>query len=281
MKVAFVTDTGTGFHPDYWKEKGIYCVPLQLECEGISYDEYVTISYEEVIQKLHEKKLFRTSLPKLGLIQDCFEEIKAKGYDTVFAVPICKGLSGCYDAMEMIAKQLDLNFYGIDCYVTARVQSASIIKAKEMYEKGNSMDIILNDVQKIANSADTILLFNDLEHMVRGGRLTSAAALLAGMFKIVPICHVCKSTSGRVDILDKVRTMKKAQYRVIDRALEIGADSTYTFIVAHVDALEEAKEYKERIIEKIPGANVEIIDLVSAVGIHTGLGCLALQVFKA
>ena len=25
MKLAFVTDTGTGQHPDYWKEKGIYC----------------------------------------------------------------------------------------------------------------------------------------------------------------------------------------------------------------------------------------------------------------
>ncbi len=280
MKVAFVTDTGTGYTPEYWKEKGIYCVPLQLECEGVSYDEYVTISYAEVIQKLHEKKLFKTSLPKLGLIQDCFEEIKAKGYDTIFAVPICKGLSGCLDAMEMISKQLDLQFYGIDCYVTARVQASSIVKAKKMYEEGFAMDEIIKEVQKIADSAETVLLFEDLNHMVRGGRLTPGAALLAGMFKIVPVCHICKSTNGRVDVLDKVRTMKKAQYRVIEHVMKVGADASYTFIVAHVDALEAAKEYGARIEEKIPGAKVEIIDLVSAVGIHTGLGCLALQVYK-
>lgn len=280
MKVAFVTDTGTGYTPEYWKEKGIYCLPLQLECDGISYDEYVTISYAEVIQKLHEKKLFKTSLPKLGLIEDCFEEIKAAGYDTIFASPICKGLSGCYDAMEMIAKQLDLQFYGIDCYVTARVQASIVVKAKKLFEEGWAMEDIVKEVQKIADSADTILLFEDLGHMVRGGRLTAGAALLAGMFKIVPICHVCKSTNGRVDVLDKVRTMKKAQNRVIDRAIEIGADASYTFIVAHVDAKDAALEYAARIQDKIPGANVEVIDLVSAVGIHTGLGCLALQVYK-
>ena len=36
MKIAFVTDTGTGQHPDYWKEKGIYCLPLQITCDGES-----------------------------------------------------------------------------------------------------------------------------------------------------------------------------------------------------------------------------------------------------
>ncbi|MBP3853593.1 MAG: DegV family protein, partial [Erysipelotrichaceae bacterium] len=50
MKLAFVTDTGTGRHPDEWKKEGIYCVPLQIECDGVSYDEMVTISYEQYIQ---------------------------------------------------------------------------------------------------------------------------------------------------------------------------------------------------------------------------------------
>ena len=61
---------------------------------------------------------------------------------------------------------------------------------------------------------------------------------------------------------------------------ELNVDSNYTFIVAHVDALEAAKEYAQKIESQIEGAKVKIIDLVSAVGIHTGLGCLALQVFN-
>ena len=39
-------------------------------------------------------------------------------------------------------------------------------------------------------------------------------------------------------------------------------------------------EYAQKIESQIEGAKVKVINLVSAVGIHTGLGCLALQVFN-
>lgn len=280
MKIAFVTDTGTGQHPDYWKEKGIYCLPLQITCDGESKDEYTEITYPEVIQKLHEKKVLKTSLPSLGKIQDCFEELKNEGYDTIFAVPICRGLSGTLDSMEMIANQLEMKFVGVDCYCTAVEQGCMIETAKKMYEANVSIDEIIKKLRSIADSCETVLLCDDLDHMKRGGRLTPMAAALGGLLKIKPILHIGKSTNGKVDVLDKVRTMTRAQDRVIKHLKELNVDSDYTFIVAHVDALEAAKEYAQKIENQIEGAKVKVIDLVSAVGIHTGLGCLALQVFN-
>lgn len=280
MKVAFVTDTGTGQHPDYWKEKGIYCLSLQITCDGQSKDEYTEISYEEVIQKLHEKKVLKTSLPSLGKIHDCFVQLKEEGYDTIFAVPICRGLSGTLDSMEMIANQLEMKFVGVDCYCTAVEQGYMIETAKNMYEANMPLNEIVDRLSKIAQSCETVLLCDDLDHMKRGGRLTPMAAALGGLLKIKPILHIGKSTNGKVDVLDKVRTMSRAQDRVIKHLKELGVDSTYTIIVAHVDALEAAKGYALKIESQIEGAKVKIIDLVSAVGIHTGLGCLALQTFN-
>lgn len=281
MKVAFVTDTGSGLSSEQWKKEGIYCVPLQIECDGVSYDEMETITYTQFIENLHQKKVMRTSLPKLGHIEDCFQEIKDAGYDTVFCVPICKGLSGALDAMEMVANQLDLGFVGIDCYVTAVVEQTCIRLAKKMYEEGKSIDEIKAALNQIIESADTILIFEDLQHMRRGGRLTPTAALLGGLLRIKPVLHIDQSTQGRVDVLDKPRTLSKAQASVIKRLKEMQVNSDYTFILAHVDALENAKAYKQKLEESIEGAKVQIIDLVSAVGVHTGLGCLALQVFNA
>ena len=57
MKVAFVTDTGTGMSSEQWKQEGIYCFPLQIECDGISYDELETMNYHQFIQNLHQKKI--------------------------------------------------------------------------------------------------------------------------------------------------------------------------------------------------------------------------------
>ena len=279
MKLAFITDSGTGIDSAQMLEKGIFSVPLQIECDGVSYDEYETISYSEVIENLHKQKLMKTSLPKLGKIQDLFENLKNKGYDGVFCVPICKGLSGTLNAMEMIANQLDLKFFGVDCYVTAVVQERMIEIAKEMYEAGISIDKIIDRLNRIVETCETVLLCDDLQHMKRGGRLTPMAAALGGLLKIKPVLHINKDTQGRVDVMDKVRTMKKAQEKVINHLIEIGVNKDYTLIVAHVDVADAAREYAAKIEERITGAKVKIIDLVSAVGIHTGLGCLAVQVF--
>jgi DegV family protein with EDD domain len=281
MKMAFVTDSGTGFNQAYWKERGIYSLPLQIEADGVSYDENEQIHHDQVIENLKKKMVMKTSLPRLGHIEDLFEQLKSEGYDAIFAVPICRGLSGALNAMESCARELDLTFYGFDCYATAVIQSECILTAKKMYEEGKSVEQILEALEKMSASCDTILLVDDLQNMKRGGRLTPMAAALGGLLKIKPILHDNIETEGRVDVLSKVRTMTKAQDFVISRMIEEkGMDETWNITIAHVDAKEGAQKYAERILERIPNAKIQIIDLVSAVGIHTGLGCLALQAFK-
>ena len=280
MKIAFVTDTGTGKDPSYWQERGIYCFPLQIEFNGNSYDEYVTVPYKKVISNLHEQVLMKTSLPKLGLIEDTFSKLKEEGCDAVFCVPICKGLSSTFQSLEMVANQVGLKFYGVDCYVTAVVQDRMIEIAKEMIEKGHTPEEAIQRLERIAASCETVLLCDDLQHMKRGGRLTPMAATLGGLLKIKPVLHINKDTAGKVDVMDKVRTMSKAQDKVIEHLRNIGVNKDYTMVVAHVDVAKAAKEYAAKIESRIEGSKVKIIDLVSAVGIHTGLGCLAVQVFN-
>lgn len=280
MKLAFVTDSGTGFSKEYWKERGIYSVPLQITVKNDTFDENETIKYDQIIDNLHHQIPMKTSLPSLGQIEDLFEELKKDGYEGVFCVPICSGLSGTLHAMESAANQVGLTFYGFDVYTTAVIQAHCIVTAKKMYEEGKSIEEIMETLQTIADSGETILLCDDLQHMKRGGRLTASAAMLGGLLKIKPILLEGKSTQGKVDVLDKVRTMSRAQDRVISYMKSTGVNDGFDFTVAHVDSLEEAQKYGQKILQSFPNAKVRIIDLVSAVGIHTGLKCLAVQVFN-
>ena len=110
----------------------------------------------------------KTSLPKLGLIEDTFSKLKEEGCDAVFCVPICKGLSSTFQSLEMVANQVGLKFYGVDCYVTAVVQDRMIEIAKEMIEKGHSPEEAIQRLERIAASCETVLLCDDLQHMKRG-----------------------------------------------------------------------------------------------------------------
>ncbi len=281
MKLAFVTDSGTGQSAQFWKEKGIYSLPLQISVSDQTYDEGVNIFYKDVISSLHQQIPMKTSMPSLGKIEDLFEELKKDGYDAVFCVPICRGLSGTLDAMESAAQQVGLDFYGFDCSSTAVLEAHCILRAKTMYDQGASIDEIMAHLERMARHSDTILLIEDLQHMKRGGRLTAGAAMLGGLLKIKPVLHLDPDTKGKVDVLEKVRTMSRAQERVIDRMKSIGVGKGYDITVAHVDSLEAARVYADKIAKAFPDCTVRIIDLVSAVAAHTGLNCLAVQVFDA
>lgn len=280
MKTAFITDSGTGKSVQELAQKGIYSIPLQISYDQNSYDEIEQLSLSQVHQLMHEEKVLSTSLPSLGKIEALFSQLKAEGYERVFCVPICSGLSGTMNAMEMIASQVGLVFEAVDTHVTAVVQEYLVVRCKEMYEQGKTMDELKAYCQSVIDTTDTLLLPNDLNHLKRGGRLTPMAALLGGLLKIKPVLQINQSTKGRIDVLDKVRTMSKAMDKVIDRLISQGVGEGYRIYVAHVDDEAGAKVYRDKIVAKIPNAEVQIIPLVSVVGVHTGLGCQALQTFK-
>ena len=108
MKIAYVTDTGIGEAMNTFAEKDIFMIPLQISDDTVNLQDMEDITKEDLIEKLHENKVMRTSLPSLGRIEECFQNIKDEGYDAIVAVPICSGLSGTIQAMKMTADQMNL-----------------------------------------------------------------------------------------------------------------------------------------------------------------------------
>lgn len=280
MKTAFVTDSGTGETIEQLSKDGVYSVPLQVSYDHLNFNDALDITIDEVYEKMREGKMLSTSLPSLGKIEELFSSLKNQGYERIFAVPICSGLSGTINAMEMTAKELGLMFEYVDCHVTAVVQGYLIRLAKRLYEEGKSMEMIKEACAKVIHTTDTLLLPDDLMHLKRGGRLTPLAATLGGLLKIKPVLAINEQTKGKIDVAGKVRTMTRAMDTVIERMKQAGVDAGFSITVAHADAPEQAEVYKKKIEAAIQGAQVNVIKLVSVVGVHTGRGCQALQYFK-
>ena len=280
MKTAFVTDSGTGKTVAQLEEVGIFSIPLQVSYDSTNYQDLEEISIERIYALMKDGINLSTSLPSLGKIEALFEQLKRQGYERIFAVPICSGLSGTLQAMEMCARTVGLSFEYIDCHVTAVVQEYLIKKAKEFYEQGMAIEEIKVKLQSVIDTTDTYILPNDLQHLKRGGRLTPLAATLGGLLKIKPVLQVSQVTNGKIDVVDKVRTMHKAMDKVIERMKEEGVNENYCITIAHADDVAEAMYYQEKVKEAFPNTELNLITLVSVVGVHTGRGCQAIQFFR-
>lgn len=280
MKIAFVSDSGTGKDVKTLALDGIYSVPLQVSDGNENFHDLEEISLDEVYTRMREGHMLATSLPALGKIEELFQQLKEQGYEMVFAVPICTGLSGTMNAMRMSAETIGLAFDYVDCHVTAVVQEYMIKCAKKLSEEGKPLDEIKQTLEAIVHTTNTLLLPDDLQHLKRGGRLTPLAAALGGLLKIKPILQINEKTSGKIDVLDKVRTMHKAMDKAIEMMKQDGVDHTYSITVAHADDEAEGIVLQDKLKAAFPDAEHHMIKLVSVVGVHTGRGCQAIQYFK-
>lgn len=282
MKIAYVTDSGTGKSISEMAKDGIVSIPLQVSDENNTYQDMENLSKQDLINLLKEGHAFKTSQPSPGIIQECFESLKQQGVDLIYAVPICNGLSGTISTMTTIAQSLDLNIITVDTYVTAVVQEYLIKRIKKAHEEGiNDLEIQLI-TNEIIDSCNTLIIPENLDQLIRGGRMTPLAAKLGKLLKIAPVLQINKSTSGRIDTLQKVRTFRKALEKAIDQMENDGINQSddWYIAIAHVNNISEAQSLYRKITERFPKAEVEVIELCSPVAAHTGLGAICLQYFR-
>lgn len=65
MKVAFVTDSGTGKTVSELKQDGIFSVPLQVSYDNTNYQDLEELGIEEMYRLMRDGVMLSTSLPSL------------------------------------------------------------------------------------------------------------------------------------------------------------------------------------------------------------------------
>lgn len=279
MRVAIVTDSGSGWSKEEAQKQGIYLLPLQVSIGNKTELEGQTIDTNTVYAHVANDEDVKTSLPPYGLIEELFLELKQE-YDMIFAIPICNGLSSTIATMQMIANQHDIKFDYLDCYSTFYIQRYLALKAKELFERGETISDVKYILEYVAERSDTMIIPNDLVYLAKGGRITPAAALLGGLLKIKPVLHLDKSTNGRIDSLDKVRTMKKAIQCCIDSMKSKGVDESYIIMCGHIYDEKMGKLGYEMMKEAFPNVEMHFEQISSVVGVHTGVGCIGFEYIK-
>lgn len=280
MKIAVIVDSGSDYYNQETRMEGLYAIPLQIIEGDNAYLESVEISNDQVNNLMIREKSLQTSLPVLGQIEELFKQIKADGYEMVFAVPITTGISGTLDAMRSAAMFADMKFDFIDCYTTCRIQLNCAFAARTMLDKGFSLETIKERLNDAIDKSDTYIIPDDLTHLSRGGRLSPMAARLGGLLRIKPILHLDRSTEGVIDPFAKVRTMNKAIDTVIEDMKNKGVDENYMITLVDVNAPENLEKTAEKIMQTFPNTDVVVSQLISTVSVHVGIGSIAMQYMK-
>lgn len=118
---------------------------------------------------------------------------------------------------------------------------------------------------------------DDLNNLVRGGRLTNGVALIGGLLKIKPILTF---SEGKIVLFEKIRSSKKAFARaekVIGMRNEEIAPPVKLYVI-HANNLEVAIQEKEKLQKQYPHADIEIGHFGPVIGSHLGEKAIGLAI---
>lgn len=269
----------------FFRERNVGFVCFHYEMNGQTYtdDIYQSTTPQEFFGKLKAGAQARTSQVGTGEYVDFWEPYLKQGLD-ILHVALSTGISGTYNsaclaADELAPKYPERKIRVIDSLCASAGFGLLVELMADKRDEGMSFDELAEWTEVHKMNVNQWFFVSDLDCLKRGGRVSATSALIATALKICPVMNV--NFEGKLIPREKIRTKKKAIVRLVDdmmERVENGAAYTGRCTISHSDCLEDAQEVARLVGEKIPAlkGKVEISDIGTVIGAHTGPGTVAL-----
>jgi DegV family protein with EDD domain len=278
VPVAVVTDS-TAYLPVAVIEKyGIEVVPLYVVLAGRSGREGSDISPEDVARALSVRgQSVSTSRPTPGDFVAAYRHCLGEGADRLVSIHLSSELSSTADAARLAASQVGEHLVSVvDSRSTAMGMGFAVLAAARAAAEGADATTVVDVARDTAAATRTFFVVDTLEHLRRGGRIGSAAALLGTALAVKPVLHV---REGRVVPLEKVRTTARAVNRLVQHAVETAGEGPVAIAVHHLAAAERAERLAAELRQQVPGlVELYVSELGAAIGAHVGPGAVGVVI---
>ncbi len=279
-KLLLMTDSNCDLSETYLTENNVCAIPFHFNLNNVDYeDDYgKSISNEDFYNSLRQGNMSTTSQITPYTYGEYFNKYVNQGYSIIY-IAFSSGLSESYNH-SLLAREIVLNekpdadISIIDSKSASVGEGLLVQKAVELLKAGKTKEEIITWLETNKMLVNQWFTVDSLEHLRRGGRISSTSAYLGIMLQVKPILTV--DATGKLTPVDKLRGRKKAmkhlQELVLTKATELKNETVY---ISHGDCLDEAEELKQMIIQNAQVKEVMIRPLGPIIGTHTGPGLLS------
>ena len=190
-------------------------------------------------------------------------------------------ISATYGAAVSAQKLMpERDIHVIDTRSLSMGQGFKVLAAAEAAEKGMAVPDVLSLVDKVR---DRIIFFGvlpSLKYLAMSGRVSQVTAGIANVISIKPILTI---RDGKLDLLERVRTLRKAWARAIELSVEAAASRKIERLaMVHVTAESEAREFYDQLCKAIPCPDETLYtELTPGLSVHSGAGMVGVAFVAA
>ena len=276
MKLAVITDSSAFLQAETLRKEDLFVLDIPVNIDGQEYVEGVNLTAQEFYEKMASaSELPKTSQPSIAKLDEILSSLKDEGYTHALGLFLSSGISGFHQNIQYMKDEYEgLTIAFPDTRITSAPLGYMVESVFRWVEQGEEFTTILDQLENQIQKTSAFIMVDDLDHLVKGGRLSNGAAILGNLLSIKPILYF--NDQGVIEVYEKVRTEKKATKRLVEIVKEATANGNYQITVIHGNAPQKAADLRQLLVDGGVATDVSIATFGSVIGTHLGEGSIAL-----
>ncbi len=276
MKLAIITDSTLQILPETLVKYPVYEVALSVAFGQQTYKENIDMDLKTFYSRLEAGEFATTSQPAPGDFLVVYEDLKEQGYTDVLVFTVSSKVSGTYNSATQAKAMIQgINIVIVDTQQASPMAGEVISEiAEQVFDHGWTIEQAVAYFDANKDNHNIMVAIDDLGHLKRSGRMSSAQALFGGLLNIKPIIEM---RDGLVVSTSKQRTMKRALGYIVEQMVE---KQPKRLVLMHALNTERQAELEKMLRTALPGIAITARYLTPAIGAHSGPTVIGVVWFK-
>ncbi len=276
--IALVTDSTFDLSEAAQLRYGSVMVPLTISIGGGTYLDRVELSSPEFYRMVRETdELPRSSQPNRADFKRVYEAL-LEDHEGVVSVHISARLSGTYQSALGAAGEVDPERVRVIDSRHVSVGLGLVVEAAgEAIRAGETLEGVVAAAEAAARNTRVYGATPSLDFAVKGGRVNSKVAYLAGLVKLKPVILFDEEGGAHADggHLGYGRTIRG----IARRAAEFAHGEPARVAITHADSPESAAYLLQQLHKRFgQQQDIPMMESGAVLATHTGLGAVAVAV---
>lgn len=279
---VLMTDSCCDLSASLAEELGIFVLPLSLELSGQTYHNYLDgreIGFSDFYNRIRAGETATTSAISVGIFEETMRPFLESGKD-ILCLSFSSALSTTYQSAVIAAGEMaeafpEAKIHVVDTLSASLGQGLLVYLCARKKQAGLDIDALRDYAEQTKGQVCHWFTVDDLNHLKRGGRVSTTAALFGTMLSIKPVLHV--DDQGRLIPVSKSRGRRASLTALVDRMEQTAVDpGTQTVFISHGDCPEDAQFVADEIRRRFGTEDIRINFVGPVIGNHSGPGTMAL-----
>jgi DegV family protein with EDD domain len=277
QKIAIITDTDSSIPFALSARYNLHQIPMTINFGEQSYEAVYAINDADTFRRIDQEGLLpTTAAPSPGKFITAFKNAFDSGAEKIVCLCVSKEVSATYNSALTARESFpEREILVIDSGSLSMGLGYMALAAADAASQGASIIEISAIIKDLQLRTHLFAALSTLRYLAMGGRVSNLAASMGNMLNVKPILTI---RDGKLDLLERVRSQKKAWERVIElSAIKTGDKQIEKMCVLHVNAPKMAQQFTDEIRNRMScPPDIPLVEVTPGLSVHSGTGMVGI-----